>query len=135
MTPRARRLVCRSRNDRESPLMKLVVAVVILLVGITASHAAELTISGTRFLLDGKPFPYTGVSFFNAIYNPIFNQSSTVRRQWLGKFREHGINVLRVWAQWDNARGFVDASPTSTLYQKDGALRPEHVARLKEIGL
>lgn len=30
-----------------------------------ASH--ELTISGTRFQLDGKPFAYTGVSFFNAL--------------------------------------------------------------------
>jgi hypothetical protein len=95
--------------------------------------AAELTISGTRFQLDGKPFPYTGISFFNAIYNPAFNQSSDIRRDWLRKFREHGIDVLRVWAQWDNTRGFVDASPTSTLYHKDGTLRTQHVARLKEI--
>jgi len=95
--------------------------------------AAELTISGTRFNLDGKPFPYTGVSFFNAIYNPTFNKSSGARREWLGKFRDHGINLLRVWAQWDNARGFVDASPTSSLYQKDGSLRNEHVETLKQI--
>ncbi len=95
--------------------------------------SAELTISGTRFFLDGRPFPFTGVSFFNAIYNPAFNKSSEDRRAWLAKFSAHGINVLRVWAQWDNRRGFVDASPRCTLYHPDGALRKEHVSRLKEM--
>ena len=95
--------------------------------------AGELTVSGSRFLMDGKPFPYTGVSFFNAIYNPEFNRSSGDRARWLEKFRKHGINVLRVWCQWDNKRGFVDASPTSTLYEKDGSLRPAPLATLKAI--
>lgn len=93
----------------------------------------ELTISGTRFLLDGKPFPYTGVSFFNAIYNPEFNKSSENRAHWLEKFRAHGVNVLRVWGQWDNARGFVDTSPQTTLYGKDGSLQTKHLATLKSI--
>jgi len=95
--------------------------------------AAELGVSGTRFTLDGKPFPFTGVSFFNAIYNPNFNKDSATRREWLGKFRAHGINVLRIWCQWDNARGFVDAGPSATLYLKDGSLREEHLANLKAI--
>jgi hypothetical protein len=98
-----------------------------------SASASELSISGTRFQLDDKPFPYTGVSFFNAIYNPTFNKTSESRREWLGKFRDHGINVLRIWAQWDNARGFVDASPSSTLYYKDGTLQAEHIERLKQI--
>lgn len=93
----------------------------------------ELTISGTRFLLDRKPFPYTAVSFFNAIYNPTFNQSGEERVRWLRKFREHGINVLRVWCQWDNKRGFVDAGPESTMYEKDGRLRTQPLATLKAI--
>lgn len=96
-------------------------------------HAAELTVSGTRFLLDGKPFPYTGVSFFNAIYNPTFNTSSEARIAWLKKFQSYGINVLRVWCQWDNARGFVDASPKNTMYEADGSLRVAHLATLKAI--
>lgn len=93
----------------------------------------EITVSGTRFLLNGKPFPYTGISFFNAIYNPAFNKSSEERTQWLRKFGRYGINVLRVWSQWDNKRGFVDSGPTSTLYHPDGRLRTEHVERLKGI--
>jgi hypothetical protein len=97
----------------------------------SGAKASELTVAGVEFKLDGQPFPYTGVSFFNAIYNPTFNKDSATRREWLRKFRSYGINVLRVWAQWDSKRGFVDASPTSTLYQPDGALRAEHLATLK----
>ncbi|MCX8157912.1 MAG: hypothetical protein N3J91_15980 [Verrucomicrobiae bacterium] len=98
-----------------------------------APSTMELSVSGTRFRLDGRPFPFTGVSFFNALYNPAFNRDSASRRQWLRKFRSYGINVLRVWAQWDNKRGFVDAAPTSTLYQPDGTLRPAPLQTLKAL--
>lgn len=94
---------------------------------------STLSIEGTRFLLDGEPFPFTGVSFFNAIYNPTFNQDADTRREWMRKFSRYGINVFRVWAQWDNARGFVDTAPGSTLFNKDGSLRAENVATLKAI--
>jgi hypothetical protein len=95
------------------------------------SHA--ISISGTRFLLDGRPFPYTGVSFFNAIYNPAFNKDSAARKEWLAKFQSYGINVLRIWAQWDNKRGFTDAGPGSTLYDPDGRLREDHLRTLRGI--
>ena len=92
---------------------------------------AEITVSGTRFLLDGKPFPFTGVSFFNAVYNPGFNQNSAIRREWLEKFKRYEINVLRVWAQWDNRRGFVDACAECTFYYPDGRLRQNRLDTLK----
>lgn len=101
--------------------------------GLAAADKHEITISGTRFLLNGKPFGFTGVSFFNAIYNPALNKSSDERRKWLEKFARSGVNVLRIWAQWDNKRGFVDACPTCTLYQPDGNLRTEHTDRLKAL--
>jgi hypothetical protein len=75
-----------------------------------------LTVQGTRFLMDGKPFPFTGISFFNAIYNPTFNQSSAERRRWLGKFQRYGINVIRIWCQWDGRPQYADAGPASTMY-------------------
>ncbi|MEY4484016.1 MAG: hypothetical protein RL693_1468, partial [Verrucomicrobiota bacterium] len=96
-----------------------------------ASHL--LAVEGTRFTLNEKPFAYTGLSFFNAIYNPAFNASTEARLNWLKKFQAYGINVLRVWCQWDNARGFVDASPSSTMFGADGTLRPEPLATLKAI--
>jgi hypothetical protein len=89
-----------------------------------------LTVEGTGFRLDGQPFPFTGLSFFNAIYNAPFQRA---RLDWLRQFQRHGINVLRVWAQWDNARGFVDASPQATLYQPGGLPRPSALAPLQAL--
>lgn len=103
------------------------------MIGIQAAFAGELSISGTRFQLDGKPFSYVGLSLFNAIYNTNFNASSEARTVWLKKFQSYGISVLRVWCQWDSKRGFADASPASTMYQPDGSLREEPLRRLKEI--
>ncbi|RPJ58999.1 MAG: hypothetical protein EHM23_15595, partial [Acidobacteria bacterium] len=51
----------------------------------------------------------------------------------LEKFRQYRINVLRVWCQWDNKRGFVDSSPASTMYEADGRLREGHLKTLKSI--
>src|SRR5262249_14977731 len=76
--------------------------------------AGELRVQGTHFELDGQPFSYVGLSFFNAIYNTNFNASSDARVVWLKEFQSYGISVLRIWCQWDSKRGFVDASPTST---------------------
>ena len=92
-----------------------------------------LSISGQRFLLNGDPFPYTAISFFNAIYNPTFNRDSEERKVWLAKFQKYGINVLRVWCQWDNKRGFVDSGPGKTMYENDGTLRAANMATLKAI--
>lgn len=106
----------------------------VVAVGLTAPlGAGELTVEGTRFVRDGKQFEYTGLSFFNAIYNPAFNGTQAGRLRWLEKFRSYGINVLRVWCQWDSNRGFVDSCPTCTLYREDGSLRAERVAVLKDI--
>jgi hypothetical protein len=114
-----------------SSAMTKILAVLLVTAGL--GWGAEITISGTRFLLDGKPFPYTGVSFFNAIYNPAFNRSSEDRVRAMRKFQKYGINVLRVWSQWDSNRGFVDSKPETTLYEKDGSLRLRHVETLKQI--
>jgi hypothetical protein len=103
------------------------------LLFLSAASAAELTVSGNTFQLDGKPFPYTGISFFNAIYNPTFNRDSDERTRWLERFRSYGINVLRIWAQWDSKRGFADACPACSLYDPDGKLRANHLATLKGI--
>jgi hypothetical protein len=92
-----------------------------------------LQIKDLGFTLDEKPFYYTGVSFFNAIYNPTFNKSDESREAWLDKLKAHGINVIRVWGQWDNKRGFVDTCPTCTLYESDGDLRTQHLNTLKKI--
>jgi hypothetical protein len=93
----------------------------------------ELTVQGTAFFLDGKPFPWNGVSFFNALYNRTFNASPEARRTWLKKLQRYGVNVLRVWGQWDNKKGYVDTCEECTLYYPDGTLRAQHVDRLKAL--
>ena len=97
------------------------------------SAVRGITARGTALLKDGRPFQLQGVSFFNAIFNPAFNQGPQSRRQWLDKFCEYGINAPRVWCQWDFTgphSQFVDISPAHTLFAADGALRTEHLDRL-----
>ncbi|MBI3697425.1 MAG: hypothetical protein HY238_21650, partial [Acidobacteria bacterium] len=113
--------------------MRLLLALALSAALASAQSTHEITTSGTRFLLDGKPFPYTGISFFNAIYNKAFNQSPADRHQWMEKFRRYGINVLRIWAQWDSRRGYADTCDDCTLYYPDGRLREANLARLKQI--
>jgi hypothetical protein len=92
-----------------------------------------IKVNRTGFELNGKPFEYTGISFFNAIYNPEFNRSSELRRGYIRKFNEHGINVLRVWCQWDNDRGFVDGGKGKTMYKPDGTIDKEFLELLTGI--
>jgi hypothetical protein len=105
------------------------------LSGATRHGRSVLGIDGTRLTLDGRPFLLTGVSFFNALYNPTFNASSAARERWLRTFREWGVNTLRVWCQWDFAppRNFIDTAPDHSLYADDGTLRERHVATLLEL--
>ncbi len=92
-----------------------------------------IAVKGTGFTLDDKPFAYTGLSFFNAIYNSSFNANTDSCLAWMRNFQAHGINVLRVWCQWDSACGFVDSSPTCSMYEPDGSLRPVPLGALKSI--
>lgn len=118
-------------SSRRCCIAALVASVLLYPAAFAAPHT--LSISGTRFFLNEQPFPYTGMSFFNAIYNPEFNRTSDARKAWLAKFQKYGVNVLRVWCQWDNKRGFVDSGPGQSLYHPDGRLRDEPLATLKAI--
>ena len=92
-----------------------------------------IAIDGTGFALDGRPFLFQGLSFFNAVFSPSFNRSDGTRTQWLSKFKDNGVTVLRLFGQWDCGRGWVDAFPDSTLYEPNGWLREAPVRTLKAI--
>jgi len=117
-------------------LKRYLLIIILLLLIIRFSNGQTnhiISTQGTNFLLNDKPFDYTGISFFNALYNPSFNKSKKDRIHWLKKFQSYGINVIRVWAQWDNTRGFVDSCKECTLYFSDGSLNVENLKVLKDI--
>ena len=92
-----------------------------------------LSISGTRLLLDGSPFYFQGLSFFNALYNPTLNRSQDDRLIWLTKFKANGINALRVWCEWNFVlppRPYIDMSEDTVMYTTQGDVREEYFARL-----
>ena len=100
---------------------------------LAAATKHEIAISGTCFVSGGAPFPYTGISFYNAIYNPTFNRSSADRRRWMQKFEKYGINVLRIFSEWNMKEPWIDTCPDCSLFYPDGRLREKNMARLKEI--
>jgi hypothetical protein len=120
----------RLRIARRFAALVLAVCVTMPLAGRT-KH--EITITGSCFLLDGSPFHYTGISFYNAIYNPTFNKSSEDRRKWMQKFQKYGINVLRIFSEWNMKEPWIDTCPDCSLFYPDGRLREQNVGRLKEI--
>jgi len=120
------------RNKIYLPLLFILINSFYLNTGFSQEKNV-LSVKGTGFEMNGESFEYTGISLFNAIYNPEFNRNSESRREYLRKFRETGINVLRIWCQWDNARGFVDGGQGKTLYKEDGSLKPEMILTLKGI--
>jgi hypothetical protein len=94
-----------------------------------------LAIQGTRLLLDRQPFGFQGLSFFNALFNPTFNQSAAERLRWLRIFQDSGISALRVWCQWDLPAGrpYVDVAPEATLYTPEGDIVDERFQRLADL--
>lgn len=113
----------------------LVLAALTLSAGLCTHVRAGnvIKVKGTRFYLNDKPFEFTGITFFNALYNPEFNKSAEARKAYLRRFKGLGINVIRIWCQWDNDRGFIDAGKDSTLYAKDGSLRPNVLSTIQAL--
>ena len=100
---------------------------------INAQNSPALGIKDTRFTLDGKPFEFFGISFFNALYNEAFNSTESDQLQWLQKFKNTGITVLRIWAEWNSSIGLFDTGDSCILYNRDGTLKPFYLSRLKNL--
>ena len=100
---------------------------------VNAQTSPVIGIKDTRFTLDENPFDFIGVSFFNALYNPAFNESESAQMRWLQKFKTTGITVLRIWGEYNNTLGLVDAADSCILYNRDGSLKPLYLSRLKTL--
>jgi hypothetical protein len=135
-----RRFFAGQQNQKENRLVKqyskLFLFGIILFhpfMQLLAQDSPVIGINGTHFTLDQEPFDFTGVSFFNALYNPTFNSSENTQLKWLEKFNSHGVTVIRIWAEWNNDLGFVDTCNSCTLYNKDGSLQKIYLDRLKAL--
>lgn len=87
-------------------------------------------------MLDEKPFDWQGLSFFNALYNPTFNQSHEERLARLKDYKENGISAVRVWCQWNFGPPrelWVDTAPHSTMYTDQGEIREGSFERLRSL--
>ena len=121
------------QNRTAKVLIILTLAFLLHHPGCLCQNKEDIIIKGTQFYWKDDPFVYNGISFFNAIYNPDFNHNDSTRNYWLKKFHRYGINVIRVWGQWDNGRGFVDACSECTLYDMNGNLNTHYLSILKKI--
>jgi hypothetical protein len=94
-----------------------------------------LSVHGTRLRLDGQPFRFRGLSFFNALFNPAFNRDDHARRAWLTKFWDNGVTALRVWCQWDFASPhvFADVGAGQSLFRPTGELDRSVADRLCQL--
>lgn len=91
-----------------------------------------LGIQGTRLTLDGAPFFFQGLTFFNAIFNETFNRSADERLAWLKKFQANGISAVRVWCEWDfpPPRSFIDVAPGRSLFTPLGEIKDDDYGKL-----
>jgi hypothetical protein len=96
----------------------------------------ELTIDKTNFFLGGKPFKLWGISFFNVLFNETFNKDEESRLKYLSKFKEYGINTLRIWCQYNfkgEKAGFADGFDHTSLYTHTGEIQERYFNRLQKL--
>lgn len=126
------------RNLKKSKMMRRMLFLMILISGLTqeglfGQNTSQITVKGRGFELNGQPFEFTGISFFNALYNPAFNESPEKRKEYLKTYQDFGINVIRVWCQWDNQRGFIDGGEGKTLYNPEGTINSDVFQRITDL--
>ena len=96
-----------------------------------------LSVKGAKFYLDGTEFDLQGVSFFNAIFNEEFCRPDESMEHYLNRFLDYGINMVRVWCEWDfgGAAGqFADVVTGETsLFDYRGHIRSVYAQRLERL--
>jgi len=96
-------------------LLRLVAALMLLSAVSSDADAQRLTIEGDRFVVDGTPRFLTFISMFGAMDAPEIDAD-------LRTIRELGFDGFRIWP---NLYG--------RLFNRDGSVKPEGLARLKTI--
>ncbi|MCR4437776.1 MAG: hypothetical protein QHJ34_01870 [bacterium] len=102
----------------------------------TARAGDILSIDGTRFRLDGKPFDMWGVRVPNALWDDATVQACINE---LPTYLSYGVNTIYVNLQgcWPGFDRNVDPNTgkyyDSSTFNPDGSLRPQYLARLQRL--
>ncbi|MCR4437672.1 MAG: PKD domain-containing protein [bacterium] len=92
-----------------------------------------LSVQGTRFLLDGKPFEMWGIRVVNALWDDQQTQELLVA---MSQYRAYGINTIGVNLQGGSPGFEIDANGkwySNSAFRSDGSLKPEYMERLRAI--
>lgn len=110
--------------------------VAVAAVGMAASAVEGgnvLSVQGTRFLLDGKPFEMWGIRVVNALWD---DQQTQELLAAMPQYRAYGINTLGVNLQGGSPGFEIDANGkwySNSAFRSDGTLKPEYMERLRAI--
>ncbi|MBC7262287.1 MAG: hypothetical protein H5T63_09760, partial [Chloroflexi bacterium] len=102
----------------------------------TARSGDVLSIDGTRFRLDGKPFDMWGVRVPNALWDDATVQACINE---LPTYLSYGVNTIYVNLQGCSPEFDRNIDPNtgkyydSSTFNPDGSLRPQYIARLRRL--
>ena len=99
--------------------------------GQPAASPPRLAIDGPRFTIDGTPRFLVLVSYFDAL-----RASDAVLEADFAWLRQHGIDGLRIFPNWwrcEEVRRCGGHPGPDTLLAPDGRVRPERLARLRQV--
>ncbi|MDZ7392235.1 MAG: hypothetical protein ONB25_04930 [candidate division KSB1 bacterium] len=109
----------------------------VILSSLQMTHAGNvLSVDGTRFRLDGKPFDMWGVRVPNALWDDA-TVEACIRE--LPKYLAYGVNTIYVNLQgcWPGFDRNIDPNTgmyyDSSTFEPDGSLRPQYLARLRRL--
>ncbi len=92
-----------------------------------------MSVQGTRFLLDGRPFEMWGIRVVNALWD---DQQTQELLAAMPQYRAHGINTIGVNLQGGSPGFEIDANGkwySNNAFRPDGSLKPEYMERLRAI--
>jgi hypothetical protein len=108
----------------------LLYAAIVTVAGLVVALGLALGVAGDKFTVDGKPRFLVLVSYFDAL-----DASDAVLQEDFDNFQRHGVNGVRIFANWwdcANKDRCKQPSPR-TLMDATGALRPAQLERLRHV--
>ncbi|MGQ9560429.1 MAG: PKD domain-containing protein [Candidatus Oleimicrobiaceae bacterium] len=118
---------------RNVPVAILALLTIVAGVFSSVQGGDVLSVQGTHFYLDGKPFEMWGIRVVNALWDDQQTQELLVA---MAQYRSYGINTIGVNLQGGSVGFEIDASGkwySNSAFRSDGSLKSEYMERLRAI--